>query len=149
MSDVAKGHLPSGLQAQVADPGVYSETGFLGLGAGWYHFGSAGDEVFLGHTGEKDFYILDFGVTVGGEAADQGLDVITEFERHLDGVLPINAFAPITPGVSFSVVAQGFGPHVRYEDGVDYDLVKLEFQGPVAVQTPLADLGGLRFVDLI
>jgi hypothetical protein len=149
MSTTARSHLPPHLLIRAADQGVYSETGLFGAGPGWYHLGSSADQIFLGHPGEADYFVFDFGVTASGAAVGQGFDVTTHFERGVDGIIVLNSFAVTGPGESFGVVAEGAGPRGRLDDGVDYTLVQLRFEGPVAVQTELAGLGGLGFAELV
>ena len=146
---VALQHLPPKLLNELADPGIYSDSGLFGLGAGWYHTGTSADQIFLGHPGAADFYVLDFDVMADGTARAQGVDIITQFERALDGVVALNSFALIAPGVSISTEAQGTGPQDRFEDGVDYSLIHLEFVDGQPLRTELADLGGLRFADIV
>lgn len=121
----------------------------LGLGPGWYHFGTSADETFRGHPGEADFFVFDFGVTTSGQALAQGQDAITHFERALDGIVILNGYAEIGPGVSINSVAEGVGRHGGFEETIEYSLVRLEFVGGVASETQIGDIGHLRFVDLI
>jgi hypothetical protein len=124
-------------------------VGLFGAGPGWYHLGSSADQIFLGHPGEADYFVFDFGVTSGGSAVGQGFDIATQFERGLDGIIALNSFAIIGPGESFGVVAEGAGAHGRLDDGVDYTLVQLRFEGPLPVQTELAGLGSFGFAELV
>jgi hypothetical protein len=149
MSTTARSHLSEKLLIRLADEGVYSETGLFGAGPGWYHLGSSADQIFLGHPGEADYFVFDFGVTPGGDAASQGFDVATQFERGLDSIIVLNSFVATGPGESFGVVAEGAGARGRLDDGVDYTLVKLRFEGPVPVQVELAGLGSFGFSELV
>jgi len=147
-SSVALQNLPAKLLAKKGDPGIYSDTGEFGSGPGWYHFGTSDNQLFIGHPGEADFYVLDFGVTASGDANTQGKDTISQFERGLDGIVALDSFAEISPGVSYSAVVDGTRPHGHF-DGIAYILVHLEFVEGTAVETEIADLGLLRFVDLV
>ena len=149
MSTTARSHLPQQLLVRAADQGIYSEAGLFGAGPGWYHLGSSADQIFLGHPGETDYFVFDFGVMASGDAVGQGFDVVTQFERGLDGIVVLNSFAITGPGESFGVVAEGAGAQGRLDDGVHYTLVQLRFEGPVAVQTELAGLGSLGFSELV
>ena len=149
LSDNAQQHLPPGLQGQVADIGVYSETGMLGLGPGWYHIGTAADDLFLGHPGEPDYFIFDFAVTEAGSAQPQGDDVATHFERALDGIVILNSFAEVEPGVSFNSVAEGLGPRAQLEERIEYTLVLLRFEGPVAIETEIGRIGTFGFSEFV
>ena len=149
LSDSAPQISPDKLIGKKADPGVYSDTGHFGLGAGWYHFGTSENQLFVGHPDEADFFVLDFDVMASGKADKQGKDAITHFERGTDDVVFLNTFAEIAPGVSYSTVAEGTGPRGRFDDGIEFSLVRLEFVGGIPIQTHLTDLGDLRFVDLV
>jgi hypothetical protein len=149
MSTTAQSHLPDHLREQVAETGVYSTEGFYGAGPGWYHFGTSGDQLFLGHPGEPDYFVFDFAVTAAGGAARQGFDTVTQFERGLDGVIALNTFALLAPGESFNVAAEGLGRMGWLDDGVAYTLTRLSFDGPVAVETEIAGLGLLGFAELV
>lgn len=149
MSATAHIHLPKHLQDQVADPGIYSDTGLYGAGPGWYHIGTSADQVFLGHAGEPDYFVFDFGVMANGTGLPQGFDVTTQFERGLDDIIVLNSFAVIAPGESFGVVAEGLGPTAKLDEGVAYTLVRLRFEGPVAVETEIAGFGTFGFIDLV
>jgi len=121
----------------------------FGLGAGWYHLGTSADQTFLGHPGEADFFIFDFGVTSTGSAILQGKDAITHFERGLDDIVILNGFAEIAPGVFYNAVAEGVGRHAGFSDTIEYRLVHLEFDHGVPIQMDVGDIGRLRFVDLV
>ena len=149
MSATAHTHLPKHLQDQVADPGIYSDTGLYGAGPGWYHIGTSANQLFLGHPGEADYFVFDFAVTANGTGASQGFDVTTQFERGLDDIIVLNSFAIIGPGESFGVAAEGIGPKGKLDEGVDYTLVKLRFDGPVAVETEIARFGTFGFAELV
>ena len=97
MSANAHSHLPPHLQSQVADPGIFSVSGLYGQGPGWYHLGTGADELFLGHPGEADYFIFDFGVTAVGTASIQGSDATTHFERTLDAIVVLNSFVITAP----------------------------------------------------
>jgi hypothetical protein len=149
LADVASQHLPEKLLTKKGDPGVYSDEGLFGLGPGWYHIGTADNQLFIGHPGEADFYILDFDVMASGHADKQGRDTISHFERELDGIVTLNTFAEISPGVSYSAMAEGTGPHGQFEEEITYTLAHLEFVAGEAVQSEIARIGQLRFVDFI
>lgn len=148
-SESALQHIPPKLQAQLGDPGIYFDEGMYGAGPGWYHVGMPADQVFLGHRGQADYYVLDFNVTAGGMATSQGADTVTQFERAIDGVIYLDSFAVISPGVSYSIVATGSGPQGPYDGGVDYSLVHLAFIDSSPVQIDVASLGSLAFADLV
>ena len=121
----------------------------FGLGPAWYHLGTSANETFLGHPGEADFFVFDFGVTAAGSANPQGRDAITHFERGLDDIVILNGFAEISPGVSYNSVAEGVGRHAGFEETIEYRLVHLEFDQGVAIQIEVGDIGQLRFVDFV
>jgi len=125
------------------------EDGLFGLGPAWYHLGTSAAQTFLGHPGEPDFIVFDFGVTVTGSANPQGRDAITHFERGLDDIVVLNSFAEISPGVSYNAVAEGIGRHASFEETIEYRLVHLEFDRGAPIQIDAGDIGQLRFVDLI
>ncbi|WP_331085957.1 hypothetical protein [Phenylobacterium sp.] len=149
MSAIARIHLPQHLRDQVADEGIYSDTGLYGAGPGWYHIGTSADQLFLGHEGEADYFVFDFDVLANGTGRPQGFDVATQFERALDGIIVLNTFAETGPGESYGVVAEGVGPKSGLEDRVHYTLVQLRFEGPVAVETEIARLGTFGFGELV
>jgi hypothetical protein len=149
LAETAAQHTAPHLQEQLGDPGVFSATGMFGIGPGWYHLGTAADELFLGHPGEADFYIFDFGVMADGTARPQGDDVITQFERGLDGILILHESAQIAPGVSYSALAEGSGPHGGFDSRIDYSLVRLEFDQGVPIQMEIGSIGSLSFSEFV
>lgn len=149
MSTIAHIHLPQHLQDQVAETGVYSDTGLYGAGPGWYHIGTSADQLFQGHPGEADYFVFDFSVMANGTGLAQGFDATTQFERALDGIIVLNTFAETAPGESYGVVAEGGGPKSGLDDRVQYTLVQLRFEGPVAVETEIAGIGTFGFIELV
>ena len=149
MSQTAKQNLPSPLQVQVADPGVYLPEGLYGAGPGWYHIGTSQDQVFLGHPNEADYFVFDFDVTSTGNFANQGFDVTTQFERALDGVVPLDTFATISPSEAYNVVAAGGGGHGKLDETIAYALVRLRFEGPMTVETEIGPIGSFGFIELV
>lgn len=149
MSAIAHTHLPQHLEDQVAEVGIYSDTGLYGAGPGWYHIGTSANQLFVGHPGEADYFVFDFDVTADGTGRSQGFDVTTQFERALDGIIVLDTFAETGPGESYGVVAAGAGPRAGLDDRVHYTLVQLRFEGPVAVETEIAGIGTFGFIELI
>jgi hypothetical protein len=120
-----------------------------GAGPGWYHIGTPEDQLFLGHPNEADYFVFDFDVTSTGGFASQGLDVTTQFERALDGIVALDSFATISPVEAYNVVARGGGAHGKLDDSIEYALVRLRFEGPMTVESEIARIGSFGFIELV
>jgi len=80
--------------SKLTNEGVFltEDNPFAIHGAGWYHFGTPASEAFVGHPGELDVYVRDFGLYGLTDAAQpQGYDTIDVYEMGRDTVLPLNS----------------------------------------------------------
>ncbi|WP_374471552.1 hypothetical protein [Phenylobacterium sp.] len=80
--------------SRLVDEGVFLEADHPSAvhGPGWYYFASPGSQAFVGHPGELDVYIRDFGLFgLGDAAAPLGDDTIDVFELGLDRIVTLNA----------------------------------------------------------
>lgn len=142
MADQARQQLPAGLIENVADPGVYDADG--ASGPGWYHTSTTANEIFFGHEGEADFYVLDFAVSSDGDLASQGEDLLTTFEVENDGVVILGNIA-LAPQGTYSIVAAGTELVGKSDYQIDYTLALLDFSGGSASVAPIAEAGELTF----
>src|SRR5215217_2923902 len=109
ISETAKGqlaeHAPHVITTTVAEPqpdqGVYRNDG--AFGPGWYHYSTPGDDVWLGHEGESDYYVFDFDIQFDGSLTPQGNDRTNTFESGgVDNILLVNEDGGLVRYVSAS-----------------------------------------------
>jgi len=85
-----------------ANEGIYLSSG--AFGAGWYHYSTPGNDVWLGHEGQPDFYIFDFNLQPDGTLSGQGSDFANTFDSGgLDRILPVDTIATNIAGERYEV----------------------------------------------
>jgi hypothetical protein len=129
MAKKQPGENPNNIYKGKGDPGIYLTTDdnpddeLPWFGPGWYHFGTSGDDTFLGHDDVVDYYIMDFDFDL---TRTTGADTTNVFERFIDQIILLDSFTEFQPAPDQNRTVEYIYPKEVFSDTfkLSYDITR-------------------------